>query len=201
VGNSGTLLNAEYGRNITQHAAVWRLNLAPTTGVAAHAGVRTHVSFINGHRLHWCAREAREAAAAVTAAATAAGAGAGASRDPRHGPSAQPVPCAACFPYGHNVPVLTNLWEPVHYEDLAYCRAQRPAEQVRLRRPLLACLLACFALSRVNVSRVVYAPSYIHVPLSTLRTSVALCPRGAIEMKKKGHFVQLSPGERHDASG
>lgn len=133
VGNSGTLLNAEYGRNITQHAAVWRLNLAPTTGVAAHAGVRTHVSFINGHRLHWCAREARQAAATMTAA-TAAGVGAGDSRDQRQGPSAQPVPCAACFPYGHNVPVLTNLWEPFHYEDLAYCRAQRPAEQVRLRR-------------------------------------------------------------------
>lgn len=57
VGNSGSLLSAEHGANISRHSAVWRLNLAPTLGHARHVGLRTSVAFVNGHRINWCANQ------------------------------------------------------------------------------------------------------------------------------------------------
>eukprot|EP00240_Pyramimonas_obovata_P004137 CAMPEP_0118941434 /NCGR_PEP_ID=MMETSP1169-20130426/33871_1 /TAXON_ID=36882 /ORGANISM="Pyramimonas obovata, Strain CCMP722" /LENGTH=363 /DNA_ID=CAMNT_0006886183 /DNA_START=187 /DNA_END=1278 /DNA_ORIENTATION=- len=57
VGNSGTMIGRGYGPNISAHAAVWRLNLAPSVGFEPHVGGRTMVSFINGHRINYCAKQ------------------------------------------------------------------------------------------------------------------------------------------------
>lgn len=48
VGNSGTLLLTEYGREIDAHSAVFRLNAGRTAGFAKHVGSRTHFRLLNG---------------------------------------------------------------------------------------------------------------------------------------------------------
>lgn len=57
VGNSGMLIEAGYGQDINAHASVWRINLSPTVGFERHVGDHTTVSFINGHRINWCAKQ------------------------------------------------------------------------------------------------------------------------------------------------
>jgi len=100
VGNSGTLLEAEYGPQIGAHEMVMRINLAPVKGFEAHVGPRTDVNFINGHRLHYCTQEV----------------------------PGQEGECA-CFPYGRRVPVLMYLWAEYQYDDLAICKLKHPKEK------------------------------------------------------------------------
>uniref|UniRef100_A0A2P2NYV3 Sialyltransferase n=1 Tax=Rhizophora mucronata TaxID=61149 RepID=A0A2P2NYV3_RHIMU len=56
VGNSGIMLQREYGKLIDGHEVVIRLNNARTERFEQHVGSKTHVSFINSNILHLCAR-------------------------------------------------------------------------------------------------------------------------------------------------
>ncbi|CAH9072688.1 unnamed protein product [Cuscuta europaea] len=56
VGNSGILLNTEYGRLIDGHEIVIRLNNARTGGYERNVGSKTNISFVNSNILHLCAR-------------------------------------------------------------------------------------------------------------------------------------------------
>lgn len=55
VGNSGILLNNEYGPLIDSHEVVIRLNNARVKGFEAKVGSKTNISFINSNILHLCA--------------------------------------------------------------------------------------------------------------------------------------------------
>ncbi|KAK3235445.1 hypothetical protein CYMTET_54339 [Cymbomonas tetramitiformis] len=57
VGNSGTMLGAQYADMIDANAMVMRMNNAPKHGFEEHVGRRTTVAFINGHRIHHCASQ------------------------------------------------------------------------------------------------------------------------------------------------
>ncbi|CAG7868314.1 unnamed protein product [Brassica rapa] len=59
VGNSGTLLNSQYGDVIDKHEIVIRLNNAKTQRFENKVGSKTSVSFINSNILHQCARRER----------------------------------------------------------------------------------------------------------------------------------------------
>ncbi|KAG6570481.1 Beta-1,6-galactosyltransferase GALT29A, partial [Cucurbita argyrosperma subsp. argyrosperma] len=56
VGNSGILLNSDYGKLIDSHEIVIRLNNAKTNKYESKVGSKTSVSFINSNILHLCAR-------------------------------------------------------------------------------------------------------------------------------------------------
>ncbi|XP_038900671.1 beta-1,6-galactosyltransferase GALT29A isoform X2 [Benincasa hispida] len=56
VGNSGILLNSDYGKLIDSHEIVIRLNNAKTDNYESKVGSKTSVSFINSNILHLCAR-------------------------------------------------------------------------------------------------------------------------------------------------
>lgn len=56
VGNSGILLNKEYGKLIDSHEIVIRLNNARTNGFGQNVGLKTGISFVNSNILHLCAR-------------------------------------------------------------------------------------------------------------------------------------------------
>ncbi|ESQ36063.1 hypothetical protein EUTSA_v10007826mg [Eutrema salsugineum] len=56
VGNSGTLLNTQYGDLIDKHEIVIRLNNAKTQRFEKKVGSKTSISFINSNILHQCAR-------------------------------------------------------------------------------------------------------------------------------------------------
>ncbi|VVA90475.1 unnamed protein product [Arabis nemorensis] len=56
VGNSGTLLNSQYGGFIDKHEIVIRLNNAKTQRFEKRVGSKTNISFINSNILHQCAR-------------------------------------------------------------------------------------------------------------------------------------------------
>nr|GMD67293.1 beta-1,6-galactosyltransferase GALT29A [Ipomoea batatas]GMD71328.1 beta-1,6-galactosyltransferase GALT29A [Ipomoea batatas]GMD73857.1 beta-1,6-galactosyltransferase GALT29A [Ipomoea batatas] len=56
VGNSGILLNSEYGKVIDGHEVVIRLNNARTGGFERNVGSKTSISFVNSNILHLCAR-------------------------------------------------------------------------------------------------------------------------------------------------
>ncbi|KAA0033411.1 beta-1,6-galactosyltransferase GALT29A [Cucumis melo var. makuwa] len=56
VGNSGILLNSDYGRLIDSHDVVIRLNNAKTDNYENKVGSKTNISFINSNILHLCAR-------------------------------------------------------------------------------------------------------------------------------------------------
>ncbi|CAH8386620.1 unnamed protein product [Eruca vesicaria subsp. sativa] len=59
VGNSGTLLNRQYGDVIDKHEIVIRLNNAKTQSFEHKVGSKTSISFINSNILHQCARRDR----------------------------------------------------------------------------------------------------------------------------------------------
>ncbi|MCO5599019.1 hypothetical protein L7F22_053118 [Adiantum nelumboides] len=59
VGNSGTLLKAQYGASIDAHEAVFRLNNARIAGLEQHVGSKTTLAFINSNVLQACAGEQR----------------------------------------------------------------------------------------------------------------------------------------------
>ncbi|KFK43142.1 hypothetical protein AALP_AA1G085400 [Arabis alpina] len=56
VGNSGTLLNSQYGGFIDKHEVVIRLNNAKTLRFEKRVGSKTNISFVNSNILHLCAR-------------------------------------------------------------------------------------------------------------------------------------------------
>ncbi|XP_038681135.1 beta-1,6-galactosyltransferase GALT29A-like [Tripterygium wilfordii] len=56
VGNSGILLNKEYGSLIDSHEVVIRLNNARTERFERNVGAKTSISFVNSNILHLCAR-------------------------------------------------------------------------------------------------------------------------------------------------
>ncbi|KAL8136818.1 hypothetical protein V2J09_002819 [Rumex salicifolius] len=56
VGNSGILLDADYGAEIDSHEVVIRLKNAAIGDVSRHVGTKTTISFINSNILHRCAR-------------------------------------------------------------------------------------------------------------------------------------------------
>ncbi|EEF38512.1 sialyltransferase, putative [Ricinus communis] len=56
VGNSGILLQKDYGELIDSHEMVFRLNNARTERFEQHVGSKTNVSFVNSNILHLCAR-------------------------------------------------------------------------------------------------------------------------------------------------
>ncbi|KAL3828558.1 hypothetical protein ACJIZ3_017360 [Penstemon smallii] len=56
VGNSGILLQSDYGKLIDSHEAVIRLNNARTTRFEKNVGSKTSISFVNSNILHLCAR-------------------------------------------------------------------------------------------------------------------------------------------------
>ncbi|EOA37894.1 hypothetical protein CARUB_v10009362mg [Capsella rubella] len=56
VGNSGTLLNSQYGDLIDKHEIVIRLNNAKTERFEKKVGSKTSISFINSNILHQCGR-------------------------------------------------------------------------------------------------------------------------------------------------
>ena len=56
VGNSGILLNTDYGRLIDSHEVVFRLNNARVQGFQHKVGSKTNISFVNSNILHGCAR-------------------------------------------------------------------------------------------------------------------------------------------------
>lgn len=56
VGNSGTLLNSQYGDLIDKHEIVIRLNNAKTESFEKKVGSKTNISFINSNILHQCGR-------------------------------------------------------------------------------------------------------------------------------------------------
>lgn len=56
VGNSGTLLNSQYGDLIDKHEFVIRLNNAKTERFEKKVGSKTNISFINSNILHQCSR-------------------------------------------------------------------------------------------------------------------------------------------------
>ncbi|GLT82025.1 hypothetical protein SLE2022_004400 [Rubroshorea leprosula] len=59
VGNSGILLNTNYGELIDSHEVVIRLNNARTGVMYEHkVGAKTSISFVNSNILHLCARRA-----------------------------------------------------------------------------------------------------------------------------------------------
>ncbi|XP_074289191.1 beta-1,6-galactosyltransferase GALT29A-like [Silene latifolia] len=57
VGNSGILLNKEYGGLIDAHEAVIRLNNARVGPYQENVGSKTSISFVNSNILHVCARK------------------------------------------------------------------------------------------------------------------------------------------------
>ncbi|XP_074266777.1 beta-1,6-galactosyltransferase GALT29A-like [Silene latifolia] len=57
VGNSGILLNKEYGELIDSHETVIRLNNAQIGSYPKNVGSKTSISFVNSNVLHLCARE------------------------------------------------------------------------------------------------------------------------------------------------
>ncbi|KAH9616107.1 hypothetical protein KSS87_007903 [Heliosperma pusillum] len=57
VGNSGILLNKEYGELIDKQEAVIRLNNARVESYPKNVGSKTSISFVNSNVLHLCARE------------------------------------------------------------------------------------------------------------------------------------------------
>ncbi|CAN0900472.1 Beta-1,6-galactosyltransferase GALT29A [Linum grandiflorum] len=56
VGNSGILLQKEYGKLIDSHEMVIRLNNANTDKFEKNVGSKTDLSFVNSNILHLCAR-------------------------------------------------------------------------------------------------------------------------------------------------
>ncbi|TKY67075.1 CMP-N-acetylneuraminate-beta-galactosamide-alpha-2, 3-sialyltransferase 1 [Spatholobus suberectus] len=58
VGNSGILLNRDYGSLIDSHEAVIRLNNARVDRFETKVGKKTSISFVNSNILHLCARRA-----------------------------------------------------------------------------------------------------------------------------------------------
>ncbi|KAG4198377.1 hypothetical protein ERO13_A05G081500v2 [Gossypium hirsutum] len=56
VGNSGILLNRDYGELIDGHEIVIRLNNARTEKFEENVGSKTSISFVNSNILHLCAR-------------------------------------------------------------------------------------------------------------------------------------------------
>ncbi|KAK4753750.1 hypothetical protein SAY87_001854 [Trapa incisa] len=56
VGNSGILLNTDYGNLIDSHEAVIRLNNALISNYEAQVGSKTTISFVNSNILHLCTR-------------------------------------------------------------------------------------------------------------------------------------------------
>lgn len=56
VGNSGILLNRDYGSAIDAHEVVIRLNNARVDHFEAKVGKKTSISFVNSNILHLCAR-------------------------------------------------------------------------------------------------------------------------------------------------
>ncbi|XP_061345394.1 beta-1,6-galactosyltransferase GALT29A-like [Gastrolobium bilobum] len=56
VGNSGILLNKDYGKMIDSHEVVIRLNNARVEGFENKVGSKTNISFVNSNILHACAR-------------------------------------------------------------------------------------------------------------------------------------------------
>ncbi|CAN1766108.1 Beta-1,6-galactosyltransferase GALT29A [Linum perenne] len=56
VGNSGILLQKEYGKLIDSHEMVIRLNNANTAKFENNVGSKTDLSFVNSNILHLCAR-------------------------------------------------------------------------------------------------------------------------------------------------
>ncbi|XP_028772528.1 beta-1,6-galactosyltransferase GALT29A-like isoform X2 [Neltuma alba] len=56
VGNSGILLNNDYGKLIDSHEAVIRLNNARVEKFEKKVGSKTSISFVNSNILHLCAR-------------------------------------------------------------------------------------------------------------------------------------------------
>lgn len=56
VGNSGILLQREYGGLIDSHEVVIRLNNAKTERYEQNVGVKTNISFVNSNILHLCSR-------------------------------------------------------------------------------------------------------------------------------------------------
>ncbi|KAI5081265.1 hypothetical protein GOP47_0004448 [Adiantum capillus-veneris] len=59
VGNSGVLLDAQYGGIIDAHEAVFRLNNARIAGLEQHVGTKTTLAFVNSNVLEACAGERR----------------------------------------------------------------------------------------------------------------------------------------------
>uniref|UniRef100_A0A1J3DM39 CMP-N-acetylneuraminate-beta-galactosamide-alpha-2,3-sialyltransferase 2 n=1 Tax=Noccaea caerulescens TaxID=107243 RepID=A0A1J3DM39_NOCCA len=57
VGNSGTLLNRQYGDLIDKHEIVIRMNNAKTQRFEKKVGSKTNISFINSNILNQCARK------------------------------------------------------------------------------------------------------------------------------------------------
>ncbi|KAI4334252.1 hypothetical protein L6164_018963 [Bauhinia variegata] len=58
VGNSGILLNKDYGELIDSHEVVIRLNNARVGNFEKKVGSKTSISFVNSNILHLCARRA-----------------------------------------------------------------------------------------------------------------------------------------------
>jgi hypothetical protein len=56
VGNSGILMQKEYGELIDGHDVVIRLNNARTERYERNVGVKTNISFVNSNILHLCGR-------------------------------------------------------------------------------------------------------------------------------------------------
>lgn len=56
VGNSGILLNSDYGELIDSHEVVIRLNNAGIGAYKSKVGTKTNISFVNSNILHFCAR-------------------------------------------------------------------------------------------------------------------------------------------------
>ncbi|KAJ8768150.1 hypothetical protein K2173_021090 [Erythroxylum novogranatense] len=56
IGNSGILLQNQYGKAIDGHEVVIRLNNARTERFEQNVGSKTHISFVNSNILHLCAR-------------------------------------------------------------------------------------------------------------------------------------------------
>ncbi|KAL0460061.1 UNVERIFIED_CONTAM: Beta-1,6-galactosyltransferase GALT29A [Sesamum latifolium] len=56
VGNSGILLNKDFGKLIDSHEAVIRLNNARIASFERNVGAKTSISFVNSNILHLCAR-------------------------------------------------------------------------------------------------------------------------------------------------
>ncbi|XP_074289203.1 beta-1,6-galactosyltransferase GALT29A-like [Silene latifolia] len=56
VGNSGILLNKEYGELIDSHEAVIRLNNARIRSYRENVGSKTSISFVNSNIVHLCTR-------------------------------------------------------------------------------------------------------------------------------------------------
>ncbi|KAG6761750.1 hypothetical protein POTOM_034983 [Populus tomentosa] len=56
VGNSGILMQKEYGELIDGHEVVIRLNNARTERYERNVGVKTNISFVNSNILHLCGR-------------------------------------------------------------------------------------------------------------------------------------------------